>query len=228
MAIGTGVAVVAVALLALFAGGGSGGGGGGGTTTDPTEPKLPPKDGPVTPPKKPGGGTKPTPKPTPKAPGKGPAPKGRGYGGGQWGTGAVPANFDWDGNQLWISPDCETVAEGARFMPIANRMSISDENTPTLAAALALRSPPNAPASDKRAMNQVYGFIDYLLDTESYGQPEDVVARIFSEVSPMCAAVDPVQWGPALVEWYQSFSDRVAEYVEAELTGIGFDPSNED
>lgn len=217
MAIGTGVAVGVIALLALF----SGGGGGGGGSDTPTGPGGG-GDKPKPTPKKPGGGGG----KLPTGPGKGPKPKGRGYGGGQWGTGAVPANFDWDGNQLWISPDCETVAEGARFMPIQNRMSISDENTPTLAAALALRSPPGS--TDRRSMNQVYGFIDYLLDTESYQQPEDVVARIFSEVSPMCAAVDPVQWGSALKDWYQSFSDRVAEYVESEMTGIEFNPSNDE
>lgn len=223
MAIGTGIVVAAVALFALFTGGGSGGGGGGGGGTTPTEPKLPPKDGPVTPPKKP---TTPT-GPKPKVPTKGPKPKGRGYGGGQWGTKLPPPNFDWDGNQLWISPGCDAVAEGARFMPISNRLSISDENTTTLESALALRSPPNAPASNKLAMNQVYGYIDYLIDTENYQQPEDIVARILSEVSPMCAGIDPTQWEQPLIDWYQSFSDRVAEYVESELTGIPFEPSND-
>lgn len=222
--LGLGVA----ALLLLFGGSSSGGGGGGGGSDTPTGPGGGgDKPTPAKPtPSKPTGPTKPKPKPV--TPTNGPKPKGRGYGGGKWGTGTVPANFDWDGNQLWISPSCDTVAEGARFMPIAGRMSISDENTPTLQAALALRSPPNAPASNKAAMNQVYGFIDYLLDTEGYDQPEDVVARIFSDASPMCAAVDPTQWGPALVEWYQSFSDRAAEYVESEMTGIPFEPSNED
>jgi hypothetical protein len=217
---GTGVAVVVIGILALFLGGGSGGG----TTVDPNKPgpKLPPKDGPVKPPVKPPVGP-------PKPPGGGgkvvPPHKGRGFGGGKWGTGAVPASFNPNGNLLWISPDCDTVAEGAWFMPTLVQ-AITGNNIDTMDAHLALRSPPGS--SDPRAQNGIYGFIDYLINDQGYEQPEDVTARIFSEASPMCAAVDPSQWGPALAEWYQEFAGRVAEYVESEMTGIPFGPDNEE
>lgn len=219
--------IAGAALLFLLL---SGGEKGGGTT--------PPKDGPIVePPKGPGGGNKPKPggdkpkpsggdKPKPPAP-KGPKPKGRGYGGGHWGTGNVPASFNWDGNQLWISPNCDTVAEGSYFMPAYPAWQAPDGGGPTLEATLKKKTGP-AGSSDPRDLFQVYSFIDYLVNEQGYQQPEDVVAAIFSEVAPMCAAVDPVQWGSALVDWYTSFSERVAEYVESQLTGIDFEPSNED
>lgn len=49
---------------------------------------------------------------------QGPPPKKRGWGGGQYGAGQIPRDFDWNGNLVYISPDCRVIAEGRLFLPV--------------------------------------------------------------------------------------------------------------
>ena len=49
---------------------------------------------------------------------QGPTPRKKGWGGGQYGAGGIPRDFDWNGNLVYISPDCKVIAEGRHFLPI--------------------------------------------------------------------------------------------------------------
>lgn len=196
-------------LLSLFGkGGGSPAVGPGGPW-----PRNPGKRGPSSP-SNPGGTVTPGPANT------GPLPKGRGYGGGQWGTGKVPADFDWNSNDLYLSPECDTVAEALYFMPSGRW--ISECEADTLADTLdhpECTTPPNA----------VYGFLAYLLDTEGLTDPIEIATRVMLEAQPggeFCIGMDPDTWPEPLALWWTSFVDRVTEYVEASINGIGFDPEN--
>jgi len=48
---------------------------------------------------------------------EGPPPLPKGWGGGQYGPGPVPVDFDWNSNMLFVSSDCQTIAEPTRFLP---------------------------------------------------------------------------------------------------------------
>jgi len=56
--------------------------------------------------------------PQPGPSNEGPAPMPNGWGGGQYGPGSPPPGFNWVGNRIYISPDCQTIAESWRFLPI--------------------------------------------------------------------------------------------------------------
>lgn len=80
---------------------------------DPLGPVLPPGEREPDEPGAPGSGEI-----VPSADNQGPPPKKRGWGGGQYGKGGIPKDFDWNGNLVYISPDCKVIAEGRLFLPI--------------------------------------------------------------------------------------------------------------
>lgn len=154
----------------------------------------------------------------------GPGGKGRVFGGGGGGGGGlfgggggtppgIPEDFDFGGNGLWISTDCEWVVEGNRFW---QEGQVNAEERPTLDATLAIDD------------NSVLGFVDYLINDQGYQQPEEIAWKILVEASPLCADLDPEQWGEGLAQWFQNFVARLTPYVEEALGGIGsFDPNAE-
>lgn len=112
-------------------------------------------------------------------------------------------DFDWDGNGLFIDPNCELVAEGDGFWPNAGE-EYRSYGGETLEEALAIEG------------NQIIGYIDYMVEEEGEDDPIEVVWRILEEASPMCASVDPETWGLALKEWFNDFLDRVTDYMGIE------------
>lgn len=166
-----------------------------------------------------GGRTKRPEKPGPQT---GPGGKGKIFGGGGGGGGGglfgggggaklppgLPADFDFGGNDLWVSPDCEWVVEGNRFW---QTNKVNAEEAPTLEAVLAIDD------------NGVNGFIDYLINDQGFRSPEEITWRILQEASPLCADLDPEQWGEGLAQWFENFVARIVPYVEETTGGIGFD-----
>lgn len=148
----------------------------------------------------------------------GPGGKGKIYtgGGGRGGKGGelpknLPTTFDYGGNGLYIDPNCEYVIEGNFFWPANPDKAYEAE---TLEAVMGLHPE-----------NTILGYVDYLTNTLDYKQPEQVAWKILEEASPMCAAVDPSQWGRGLQAWYDTFVARLSEYMED--YGISFGPSAE-
>lgn len=116
--------------------------------------------------------------------------------------------FDWDGNGLYIDPNCELVAEGDLFWQ-GDEFAITAIPRPTLGQTLAIEG------------NSVAGYIDYMVDEEGEDDPIEVVWRILEEASPMCAAVEPEQWGEAMRVWFNDFLDRVADYMGEPVIPFG-------
>lgn len=93
----------------------------------------------------------------------GPGNKGRVYGGGGGSdpTGDLPADFRWDGMDLWISPQCDAVLMGERFY--------QDWQDPS--AEFTAAQPPDWPGYERGREyeatrqaeddNSIYGFVDY-------------------------------------------------------------------
>jgi hypothetical protein len=179
-------------------------------------------------PKRPGPGKPPGKKPTPGTP-KRPGDPGqpgapdpeRRY---QWGDGPIPEDWDFDSNQFWISPDCETVLEGWHFETYGYGVGVNAIEAPTLVDALAQRSAPDVEKPD----NSVYGYLSYLTDVEGLEiLPPDFAMRVMFETNPLCADAyadqDMEDWPPGLMEWFDSFVERTTEPIE-EATGILFEP----
>lgn len=179
-------------------GGGSGGGGSGGGGSDPWTP--------------------------------GPGGKGKVYGGagGGGGTKGLPGDFDFSGNGLWISPECDGVVEGSKFRPspeedFVNAIEPTEwsgyEPGKEVEAALAVD-----PA------NSIAGFVDWAMGQEldpppatfavwvemhyeARGLPRPlpssvrIVAVMLRQLSPLCLDVpDPgLSWGEGLVRWLEDF-----------------------
>lgn len=146
-----------------------------------------------------------------------PGPTGKGTvwggppGGGRPDAGAPKAQwpvFPWDGNALWISPDCDVVFEAEGFWN--DGVNVAAIEAPTLGAVLA------------EPGNSVAGYVDFLINEQGFTDPVDIAAQILREASPLCADVDPDQWGRGLIAWYNDLVERLIPYVERELGGIPF------
>jgi hypothetical protein len=120
----------------------------------------------------------------------------------------LPADFDFGGNKIWVSADCEFVVEGNLFWPTPGEM-INAEEAETLEAVLAIEG------------NSVIGYVDVLI-ARDYTDPAVVAQQILQEVSPLCADLDPAMWGEGLLAWYENFVERLIPYLEE--GGIEFDP----
>lgn len=111
--------------------------------------------------------------------------------------------FDYGGNGFYIDPDCGWVIEGDRFWPESQDFSYQAVERPSLEATLA-----------HSRTNSVIGFVDYLMNQEGMDDPVEIVWRVLEEAAPLCADVDPSQWGGAMRYWFDDFLKRVTRYVE--------------
>jgi hypothetical protein len=189
-------------VLALVFGAGSG-----------TTPKVTPPRGrdPDPDPKQPGTG-----KITPGPNNEGPKPGPRGWGGAQYGPGPIPDDFDWNGNLIWISPDCKTIAEPFLFLPYPQSFQINKWHEPifhdstdverttaaTLLQALLFFGPPQwDPPDPPMAMGTAWGFIGRMVaEYQRRGETPDAVEiatrvlvqsvfvqeQMFQGISPQC------------------------------------------
>lgn len=144
----------------------------------------------------------------------------RGAGGrGQvWGSDAdtskLPSagTFDYSGNGLWIDPNCGFVIEGDQFWPKKGAEVWVAVSAPTLDAALAKRGASGG-------LNSVLGYVDYLVDELGIDNAVDIMWRIVDEAAPMCAQVEPEQWGEAMRIWFNDLRRRIEQYLEEDTIG---------
>lgn len=185
-------------------------GGEGGKKTNGNGPKKPVPPG--------GGKPKPGDKPVPGKTNPGHKPKGGGHGGGQYGSGDIPLDFDWEGNQLFIGTDCDVVAEAKQFMP-SPEGGVNACEYDNLAATL--EDPDNQ--CPPQGTNTVYGYIDFMIDQLGMDDPIAIATQILVEAAPFCADLPEQLWPEPLVDWWNGFVERVVDYHE-EATGIPFEP----
>ena len=181
----------------------------------------------------------------------GPGGKGQVYGSGgdptpDW----LPSDFDFDGNGLWISPDCTGVIEGRRFRPDPNADWVSaieptewSEYTPGQGQEVEA-----VQAVDPD--NSIAGFVDWAMGNELPDPPPAfttwvnahmkaalrprasatairITAEILTQISPVCVGMpDPeAQWGEGLLEWFEDFTLWLDLYLhEWWQDDIEFDP----
>jgi hypothetical protein len=153
-----------------------------------------------------------------KSKGKKPKPSSvvfkRGPGGLGWVFGSgCPAAFNYASNNLWISLDCTSACCGEMFWPGPDALPPGQgppaEEADTLDAVLSIPG------------NTALGFIDYLIQQEGLEQAEEIAARVITEISPLCADVDPnVDWGDGLRLFHEWLLIRLVPYVDEWVHGI--------
>ncbi|MCH9637720.1 MAG: hypothetical protein K0U16_07235 [Gammaproteobacteria bacterium] len=192
----------------------------------PVGPELPPgKRDPKVDPNSPGSG--------PIDPGpnnEGPRPTKKGWGGGQYGAGQIPADFDWNGNLIFFSPNCKTIAEGWLFLPIPGWQEAGNWWMPanggpsaqgSLADALTYVSPNGETGT-------AWGYVARLaaraardgvsLDLEYIANQVLEEALAFQAVPPNCPNIsDPASWNkyPVFKTWYDNFLKRLEHGLSA-------------
>lgn len=158
----------------------------------------------------------------------GPGGRGRVYGGGgDPSPGWLPADFDFDGNGLWISPDCTAVIEGSAFRPKADDDWVNAIEPTEWGSYEPGREVEAVQAVD--SANSIAGFVDWVMGNQLPAPPafvawvtahlEDAVrprasstairiaAEVLRQVSPVCMEVpNPAEhWGDGLVVWLEDF-----------------------
>ena len=161
---------------------------------------------------------------------EGPPPLPKGWGGGQYGPGPIPKNFDWNGNLVYISADCKTIAEGWLFLPIPGFQFIENWWMPvnggpsaqgTLAEALTFVAPTGETGT-------AWGYIARLVALQAReGTPidlEDIARKVFAELlefqaqKPNCPDLFAKRLRkshPGFAQWRDYFVDRLAVGVDA-------------
>lgn len=111
--------------------------------------------------------------------------------------GSILDQFDFDGTDLYIDPECQYVLEGARFFDVDQILNAED-----YAGAVAAES------------RYAEGFIKTLIPESQESDPIRIAQRVVQLYAPMCAEVDPSEWGPAMLAWYNDFLDRVITWID--------------
>jgi len=142
----------------------------------------------------------------------------------------LPADFD-EARGLYITPDCEAVAEaagfwnGLEFLP-PRFDTLSPRNSNGFYSSGLPRTSESSDASGEAptlqecfnisATTGALGFVDYWL---ARGEtPQDIAMRMVEEISPMCASVPSSSWGDGLRRWYEDTVDRIID--EADLLQV--------
>jgi len=160
---------------------------------------------------------------------EGPPPLPEGWGGGQYGPGPIPEDFDWNGNLVYIAADCKTIAEAWTFLPIPGFQLIENWWMPvnggpsgqgSLAEALTFVGPGGETGT-------AWGYIARLVALQARsGTPLDIGAvctQVFNELlnfqvqKPLCPDLFSKikKTHPALAQWRDYFVERVATGIEA-------------
>lgn len=175
----------------------------------------------------------------------GPGGHGRVYGGAP--GGGMPDGFDFAGNGLWVSPECELVLEGDAFRPGDDDDMIMAIEPPEF--------PGYTPGEEVMAVlgvdptNSIAGYLDWAMNNgfpdaplplvewvatrfvaSARPQPAPAAIALAAEVlrqrSPLCLDVPNLEqhWGEGLAMWMEDFIAWVDVYLH-EWDFIDFDPS---
>lgn len=140
-------------------------------------------------------------------------------GGKKWGTKGPPVGFDRFGNGLWISPDCETVQEAAKFWPEPAEVHRVD---PKLSTDPAIAKGRICNIVDTRALpQQTYGctaldVVDTLIIDQGLNA-KDIADTIIRQHAPLCFDAPVSEWPDAFYNYYNDLLDRLVGYVEEKL-----------
>lgn len=166
---------------------------------------------------------------------EGPPPIHHGWGGGQYGPGPIPDWFDWMGNFLYMSQDCQTVAEPIYFLPIPGSQQLlrwwmplngGPEAYPTLFDSLTAQDTAILPGTTQAVpmMGTAWAFIARLVARDARDgrsvDPVEYATKIMLEASQLqehplnCDLMRPNTWGPAMREWWENFLLRVEVVVD--------------
>lgn len=148
----------------------------------------------------------------------------KGWGGGQYGPGPVPDDFDWNGNHVYISEDCKTVAEPLKFLPIPGSETIlrwhyaGEFTTGDLPTALGVITPTYGDPQGPPTTGTAWGVAFDLVNNEGVEDPIEVASDIFRQALEMedaeCGNIaDSDTWPKALRDWWNSLSDRLNHWV---------------
>ena len=157
----------------------------------------------------------------------------------------VPDVFDFGGNHLWISPDCDVVAEARYFRPNDDFMVSAIE--PTEYPAYVAGDEVEAVLLVDRE-NTIAGYIDWAMTNglpplpskvrewiesradATYGVPPipaamALAAEVLRQISPLCMeGSDPTEhWGPGLSTFMADFMKWIESYL-IEWDMIDFHP----
>ena len=147
----------------------------------------------------------------------------------------LPVDFDML-RGLFITPDCFAVAEapgfwnGIEFLPPDFTSAAPIEPPGRYPSGLPMTSDGGDASGMGPTLDETFasspttgavGFVEFWLERNA--TPQDIVMRMIAEVSPMCAGVDPSQWGPGLTRWYNDTVDRVVA-ERAAFLGEEFSP----
>lgn len=162
---------------------------------------------------------------------EGPPPLPEGWGGGQYGPGPVPVDFDWNGNLLFVSEDCQTIAEPLKFLPKPGTQEVLSwwmpvNGGPSAQAPLAIAL--GWLVADEQGnpiTGTAWGYIARMVATKKrWGEPLDEEAieeicllvweemLVFQAVMPNCPSpLDEAAMknSPAFKKWWRTFVDRV-------------------
>lgn len=128
------------------------------------------------------------------------------------------------GPGLWVSPDCDVVAEGAKFWPAGAPLSRNPdmEGTetgkkfdPEVAAGRACR------VLDVRGLATTtdldctgLDYVDTQIVEQGITDPIQIAREILQQVAPLCADADPGLWSDAVYSWYNDLVGRLVDYIE--------------
>lgn len=179
----------------------------------------------------------------------GPGGKGRVYGskGGGSDNPGLPADFNFDGMDLWIAPDCSAVVIGERFYPQGDEVvAIEPQEWSEYVGgrefeAVVAVDPTNSIGGlwDWGMSNDIpaapEGFVSWVTDhLSAANRPRpsqsalDLAALLLEQVSPECLA-NSSTWGPGVVAWLEDHLLQTDLFLH-EWWGddINFDPELEE
>ena len=145
-------------------------------------------------------------------------------GGTTWGDRRPQGDFDPLGNELWISEDCESIYEGARFWPDPPEVDRRVEGkvfNPEVALGRVCR------IVDTRALpSQPYGctaldVVDSLIIDQGITDPKAIADEIMRQQAPLCFDAPVSTWPDALYSYYNDLLDRLVGYVDDKRAFLG-------
>lgn len=151
-----------------------------------------------------------------------------------WGTpgsaGGLTPPFDPTGAGLFVSDDCNTVIEGAKFWP-AN--APIDRNPPKEGTPSGYKFDPATAQGRACVVRDVRGlagsqdadctgldYVDGMILDAGIQDPIEIAQSIARQVAPLCWDAPEVTWPEVFAAWYDSLVQRLVSYVERKVAWL--------